>query len=167
MMDKTWFLIVVTLVGLGMVVGGAELVVNAASFIAEDLLGIPEIVVGLTVVAFGTSLPELVTSISAAKKNDMGLATGNIIGSNIANLLFVAGLGFICTGSNPISITTPLSFIIDGAVSLVAAVVLWLCSLGKKHQLGRVAGIGMLSLLVVYYVYLFLTAYNVIVLPSI
>jgi cation:H+ antiporter len=68
MQDKVWFLIVITIVGLGMVVGGAELVVNAASFIASDLLGIPQIVVGLTVVAFGTSLPELVTSISAPKR---------------------------------------------------------------------------------------------------
>jgi cation:H+ antiporter len=166
MQNKVWFLIVITIVGLGMVVGGAELVVNAASFIASDLLGIPQIVVGLTVVAFGTSLPELVTSISAAKKNDMGLATGNIIGSNVANLLFVGGLGFLCSGGNAIQVATPVSFLIDGTVSLVAALVLWGFSLGKSHSLKRTAGIAMLAILVVYYVYLFLSAYGVIVVPA-
>jgi cation:H+ antiporter len=166
MKEKVWFLIVITIVGLGMVVGGAELVVNAASFIAADLLGIPQIVVGLTVVAFGTSLPELVTSITAAKRGDMGLATGNIIGSNIANLLFVGGLGFLCSGANSIAVSGT-SFLIDGLVSLAAALMLWGFSFTKKRSLGKVAGFIMLASLIIYYVYLFLTAYNVIVLPSI
>ncbi|MGN0817594.1 MAG: calcium/sodium antiporter [Candidatus Coproplasma sp.] len=167
MMDKTWFLIVVTLVGLGCVVGGGIAVQQSASFIATDLLHIDEVIVGLTVVAFGTSLPELVTSISAAKKGDMGIATGNIIGSNIANILFVGGLSFICSGNTGVYIGNPLSFIIDCAVSVVGVLALLLFSLGKKHSLGRAAGVTMLSLLAVYYVYLFLSAYGVIVLPTV
>ena len=55
----------------------------------EDLIGISPEIVALTVVAFGTSLPELVTSVSAARKGDVGIATGNIIGSNIANILLI------------------------------------------------------------------------------
>lgn len=82
-----------------MVVGGAQLVVNSAQYIAEDLIGIEPEIVALTVVAFGTSLPELVTSVSAAKKGDVGIATGNIIGSNIANILFIGGLGSLCSGA--------------------------------------------------------------------
>lgn len=161
--QRVWFLILLTLVGLGLVVGGAELVVNSASFIAQEVFGIPEMVVGLTVVAFGTSLPELVTSISAARKGDMGIATGNIIGSNLANLLFVAGLGFVCSGANPIAVT-PLSFIIDCAVSVLAALLLLVFSFGKRHSLGKPAGITFLCVLAVYYVYLFLSAFGVIVL---
>lgn len=161
--QKTWFLVVITLIGLAMVVGGAELVVKSASYIAEVLLHIPSMVVGLTVVAFGTSLPELVTSITAAKKGDMGLATGNIIGSNIANLLFVGGIGFICSGSQAIAVDVN-TFLIDIFVSILACLILWLFSFSQKRSLGRTAGVVMLGTLVIYYVYLFLMAFGVIVL---
>lgn len=167
LMDKTWFLVVVTLVGLGCVVGGGIAVQQSAQFIALELLHIDEVVVGLTVVAFGTSLPELVTSISAAKKGDMGIATGNIIGSNIANILFVGGLSFICAGNTGVYIGNPVSFIIDCAVSVAGVIALLCFSLGKNHKLGKAAGITMLSMLAVYYVYLFLSAYGVIVLPTV
>ncbi len=151
--DKVWFLIVITVAGLGMVVGGAQLVVNAASFIATDLLSIPEKTVALTVVAFGTSLPELVTSVSAARKGDMGIATGNIIGSNIANILLIAGLGFVCS-AQPIGFVT--NDLIDAVVSIGAAVVLLVSSVNKKRSLTRIAGIIMIACLAGYYVYLFM-----------
>lgn len=153
MKSHVWFLIIITLVGLAMVVGGAELVVNSATFIAEDLLNIPTKIVALTVVAFGTSLPELVTSITAARKGDMGLATGNIIGSNIANLLFVAGLGFSFS-SAAIGFTT--IDLIDLLVSLGAVVLLLISSINKDRSLNRVTGIIMLACLVGYYAYLFI-----------
>ena len=149
--EKTWFLIVITIVGLGMVVGGAQLVVDGATFIAEELLHIPTSIVALTVVAFGTSLPELVTSVSAARKGDMGLATGNIIGSNIANILFVAGLGFVSAGSA--GVPFDISSLADGYVSIIAAAVLLGFSFFKGNKLGKVAGITMLLILVAYYAY--------------
>jgi cation:H+ antiporter len=149
--DKVWFLIVITLVGLAMVVGGAQLVVDSATYIAQDLLGIDASIVALTVVAFGTSLPELVTSITAAKKGDMGLATGNIIGSNIANLLFVAGLGFLCSGGAGVPFNA--GDLLDGYMSIIAAVVLLVFSFFKKNNLTKVAGVTMLTLLVAYYTY--------------
>lgn len=164
--QKTWFLIILTIVGIGCVVGGGIAVQQSAQFIALELLKIDEIVVGLTVVAFGTSLPELVTSVSAARKGDMGIATGNVIGSNIANILFVGGLGFISSGANGVFIGSPAGFIVDCAVSFIAAVVLLCFSFGKEHKLGKAAGITMLGLLAVYYVYLFLSAYELIVLPA-
>ncbi len=148
---KVWFLIIITIVGLAMVVGGAQFVVDSATFIAEDLIGIPTSVVALTVVAFGTSLPELVTSVSAAKKGDMGIATGNIIGSNIANILLVAGLGFVSSGANPVAFDT--GSLMDGYMSIIAAAVLLGFSFFKKNNLTKVAGSVMLALLVAYYAY--------------
>lgn len=148
---KVWFLIVITIIGLGMVVGGAELVVEGATFIARDLIKMPADIVALTVVAFGTSLPELVTSVSAARKGDVGLATGNIIGSNIANLLLVAGLGFISTGG--VGVAFDPSALADGYVSIIATVVLLIFSFFKGNKLGKISGITMLVILAGYYSY--------------
>lgn len=156
--SKTWFLIVITVAGLGMVVGGAQLVVNSAQYIAEDLFHIPAEIVALTVVAFGTSLPELVTSVSAARKGDVGIATGNIIGSNIANILIIGGLGAVCSAGTSISFTTEA--FISGLVSLFAAVLIFGFSFGKTKSLGRVAGIVMLICLVCYYGFIFLNLYQ-------
>ncbi len=155
---KVWFLIVITLVGLGMVVGGAQLVVNSAQYIAEDVLHIPAEIVALTVVAFGTSLPELVTSVSAARKGDVGIATGNIIGSNVANILIIGGLGAVCSGAAGITYTTEA--IISGFVSLAAALLIFGFSFGKSKSLGRIAGIVMLVCLVCYYGFVFLNLYQ-------
>ena len=155
--DKVWFLIIITVVGLGMVVGGAQLVVDSAQFIAQDLIGISPEIVALTVVAFGTSLPELVTSVSAARKGDVGIATGNIIGSNIANILLIGGLGAVCKGSLGLPFST--EGLVSGIVALGAAVIIFVSSFGKKKCIGRAAGIIMLSCLVAYYVFIFLNLY--------
>ena len=155
--DKVWFLIIITVVGLAMVVGGAQLVVDSAEYIAVDLIKIPSEIVALTVVAFGTSLPELVTSISAARKGDVGIATGNIIGSNIANLLLIGGLGAVCKGSIGLNFST--EGLVSGCVALGAAVIIFVSSFGKKKSIGRAAGIVMLSCLVAYYVFIFLNLY--------
>lgn len=155
--DKVWFLILITVVGLGMVVGGAQLVVDSAEYIAVDLIKIPSEIVALTVVAFGTSLPELVTSVSAARKGDVGIATGNIIGSNIANILLIGGLGVVCKGSAGLMFST--EGIVSGLIGLGAALIVFFSSFGKTKSIGRIAGIIMLSCLVVYYVFIFLNLY--------
>lgn len=154
--SKTWFLIIMTVVGLGMVVGGAQLVVDSAQYIAEDLIGIPTEIVALTVVALGTSLPELVTSVSAAKKGDVGIATGNIIGSNIANILLIGGLGAVCSKDGLLFTTEGL---ISGCVSLGAAILIFGCSFGRRKSLGKAAGAIMLACLAAYYVFVFLNFY--------
>ncbi len=150
MREKTWFLIVLTLVGLGMVVGGGTLFSKGAREIAERL-GVPERIIGLTVVAIGTSLPELVTSVVAAHKGQTDIAVGNIIGSNIFNILLIGGVS---------SLVYPLPFIIDknmvdALVALGAVLVLYGFALLRGHKLGRVAGSVMLGCFVGYYVYLF------------
>ncbi|MDE6691024.1 MAG: calcium/sodium antiporter [Clostridia bacterium] len=162
---KVWFLIILTVVGLGMVVGGAQLVVEGATYIAQDLIGLPANVVALTVVAFGTSLPELVTSVSAARKGDTGLAIGNIIGSNIANVLLVAGLGFVSTGGAGVIFTNPeiwYANLMDGYVSIIAAALLFGFSFFKGNKLGKAAGVTFLVVLVGYFTYRILATCGVV-----
>ncbi len=149
MEQKTWFLVLLIFIGLAMVVGGGTLLVNAARGIAT-YFGVSERIIGLTVVAIGTSLPELVTSVVAAAKGETDIAVGNIIGSNIFNVFFVAGAS---------SLFYPLAFttgnLIDALVALGAAVVLYAFALIKGHKLGKIAGAVMVACFLGYYVYLF------------
>lgn len=149
--DTVLKMILFILLGLALIVFGSDFTVTGASKIAE-LIGVDSRLIGLTIVAFGTSLPELVTSITAAKKNAVDIAIGNIIGSNIFNILFVAGLAGIFS-PNPIGFEA--SFIIDAAVAIFAAVLLWLCVL-KDKKLTRTGGIIMILCYAAYFVYLVL-----------
>lgn len=151
MEEKSWFLIVLVLVGLGMVAGGGTLLVDSAKYIAS-YFGVSERIIGLTVVAIGTSLPELVTSVVAAVKGETDIAVGNIIGSNIFNIFFVAGVS---------SLFYPLSFsvsgnLVDALVALGATALLFALALVKGHKLGKLSGALMLVCFIGYYVYLFL-----------
>ena len=83
--------LVMIVFGLGLIVAGGQAVVNSAKFIAAAA-GMSETLIGLTVIALGTSLPELVTSIVAARKGETGLAVGNVVGSNIFNMMFILGI---------------------------------------------------------------------------
>lgn len=157
LLDRVWFLIIIAIVGLGMVVGGAQLVVMSARYIAVDVIGIDPEIIAFTVVAIGTSLPELMTSVSAARKGDVGIATGNIIGSNIANLLLIIGVGGLAAAGNGILFT--MEALIGGVISTFAAVLVWGFSFTKTKSLTRVAGIVMLVCLVAYYAFLFLNEF--------
>ncbi len=154
MEQKTWFLILLAAVGLGMVVGGGTLLVDAAKYIA-NYFEVPERIIGLTVVAIGTSLPELVTSVVAACKGETDIAVGNIIGSNIFNVLLVAGASSLFC---PLTFTTAgtASNLIDACVALGAAALLYGLALFKGHKLGKIAGALMLACFIGYYVYLFI-----------
>ena len=151
--ERTWFLVVLTVLGLGMVVGGGTLLVEGAKYVARAA-GMSERVIGLTVVAVGTSLPELVTSVVAASKKQTDIAVGNIIGSNIFNILLIVGVS---------SLVAPLEFrmtdnLIDALVALTAAVLLYWLAMFDQHRLGKAAGIVFLLGYAAYYVYLFLPA---------
>ncbi len=153
MKGKGWFLGVLTLVGLGFVVGGAMLAIEGATTIA-NALGVPQKVIGLTVVAIGTSLPELITSVTAAKKGETDIAVGNIVGSNIFNILMVAGMSALIV---PLPFSSEgVSFLSDGIISLGTACLLALFTYLPKHKLRRVSGIVMLAGFVGYYAYLFI-----------
>ena len=139
--------IVFIIAGGFMVVWGSDLVVDAASEIARTF-GMSERFIGLTIVAFGTSLPELVTSVTAAKSGNVGIAIGNIVGSNIFNILFVIGTtALIC------SVPFEGKFLIDAAVAVGASIVLWLGTI-KHKELRRPCGIIMLLLYTGYFIYL-------------
>lgn len=158
MQSKTWFLIIIAVFGLAMVVIGAQLVVDSAIVVAENLIGIPTEIVAMTVVAFGTSLPELITSVSAARKGDVGIATGNIIGSNIANILLIGGVGALCTGSRGIPFT--MEGMVGGIISVVAALLIFGFTVGSRSKsLGKTAGAVMLTCFVIYYGFIFLNQY--------
>ncbi|MDO5540487.1 MAG: calcium/sodium antiporter [Eubacteriales bacterium] len=137
------------IIGLGLVVLGSDFAVDAASKIAT-IFGMSERLIGLTIVALGTSLPELVTSVTAAMKGKADIAIGNIVGSNIFNILFVLG-----TSALIIPLTYASGFIIDSIMAIFSAALLLLCVLGKQ-KLTRSNGIIMLVCYAAYFVYLIL-----------
>ena len=112
----------------------------------------PENVIGLTVVAIGTSLPELVTCVVAAKKGETDIAVGDIVGSNVFNVLRTLGL---TAAILPLAFSA--SFVIDGIIALGAAAMLAVFGYMKDHKIQRWGGFIMLASFVGYYVYLFVT----------
>lgn len=141
--------------GLAAIIGGGQLVVKNATAIATAL-GWSESFIGLTIVAIGTSLPELVTSVVAARKGESGLALGNVIGSNLFNLLFILGLSATIS---PISFDEPAVFadaMINGVILLgVTGIVFIPCAV--KKGMGRIVGSVCVLGYVAYTVYLILT----------
>lgn len=144
---SVWKLLVFMVLGGVFVVLGSNFTVDSATIIARTV-GISEHFIGLTIIAFGTSLPELVTSVAAARKGNADIAVGNIVGSNIFNILFILGTTALIT---PIPYAP--AFIIDGIVAVAAGIVLWL-AVFKKLELKRGWGIAMLVLYAAYFVYL-------------
>lgn len=149
---KLWMSIVLIIIGLVGVVGGAELVVSSASTIASAL-GVSDRIIALTVVAFGTSLPELITTITAAKRGETELLVGNIIGSNIFNICIVLGLPVALFGT-----ITPESFQIVDIIVFVASVALLFITAKTGKKITRAEGAAMLAVFAVYYGYIIVTA---------
>ena len=142
-----WKLLLWGVLGGVVVVCGSNITVDSATALAEAI-GLSEKFIGLTIVALGTSLPELVTSVTAAKKGNADIAIGNIVGSNIFNILFVLG-----TSALIIPITFEPSFVIDSIISVAAGVLLWVATI-KSKKLTRPWGILMLMGYAAYFVYL-------------
>lgn len=139
--------ILFTLLGIVCIVMGSNVVVDSASNIAS-IMGVSDRMIALTVVAFGTSLPELVTSIVSIKKGEQEILVGNIVGSNIFNIGMVLGVSVALFGS-----VVAVGFsIIDLIVLLVSAIMLFSFSF-KDHKITRSEGISMLIVFVVYYTF--------------
>lgn len=134
------------LVGLVCIVLGSDFVVDGATEIAK-VIGISERIIGLTIVAFGTSLPELVTSIAAARRGNADIAIGNIVGSNVFNILFVAGTSALIS-----PVVFESKFVLDTAVATATAVLLLVCVCNKEGKLKRSGGIIMLLAYAAYFV---------------
>lgn len=133
-----------TVIGLALIIGGSNFVVNSATAIATAL-GLSQRFIGLTIVALGTSLPELFTSVTAALKKNSDIAIGNIVGSNIFNILFIVGLSGLII---PVPFAEEFRF--DTIISGAAAILLLLFCLPKK-KLPRFAGAIMLLSYVLYF----------------
>lgn len=132
-------------IGLVLIIVGSSVAVDAASTIAR-IFGMSERFIGLTIVAFGTSLPELVTSVSAARKGNADIAIGNIVGSNIFNILFVIGISAIIT---PIPFAK--GFYLDTIIAAAVGAILLAFSIRNK-RLTRSNGIIMLICYVLYFI---------------
>ncbi len=135
------------LTGLGLVgiIGGSQLVVSGASGIAHGF-GISDRLIALTVVALGTSLPELITTITAARRKETDLIVGNIIGSNIFNICIVMGLPVAIFGT-----ITPESFQMIDLVMLIGSAALLLISTRRDRKISRLEGGIMLAIFAAYY----------------
>lgn len=137
--------VIFAIIGLVLIVLGSNVTVDAATKIAQAV-GVSERFIGLTIVALGTSLPELFTSVTAARKGNADIAIGNIVGSNIFNILFVVGLSALI-----IPVPFDPKFIFDSIIAIAAGVLLLLCCLWTK-KLKRWAGVTMLLGYAAYFV---------------
>lgn len=133
--------------GLVAIVFGGNLVVDSASQIAASF-GLSQTLIGLTVVAFGTSLPELVTSIVASKKGENGLALGNVIGSNLFNILFVLSTSAVIS---PMKVDVLSTF--DALFLIISSAVVWKMA-RSGYEVNKKEGITMVLIYAVYMVYI-------------
>lgn len=135
------------LAGVVMIVAGSNFAVEGASNLAKAL-GISQRFIGLTIVALGTSLPELVTSVSAARKHNADIAIGNIVGSNIFNILFIIGTTALIT-----PVTFASGFVVDTLIAAAVGILLFVC-VARTKELRKKAGIVMLLAYILYFLYL-------------
>ena len=139
--------IIFIVLGCAAIAFGSDWVVDGATTIAEAM-GVSQTLIGLTVVAIGTSLPELATSIMAAKKNEVDMALGNAIGSNIFNILMVLGIA---------AAISPMAFITENIIDIVILIafsaIVWIMA-WTKHELSKKEGWVMAILYAVYVVYI-------------
>ena len=142
-------LAIISVLGVVAIVVGSDLTVDSATVIAQ-YFGLSQRVIGLTIVAFGTSLPELVTSVTAARRGNTDIAIGNIVGSNIFNILFVLGVSGLVSPS-PIPFT--INFVYDGLIAILVLVMLFGLSY-KKQGLSKVGGAIFLVSYLAYVAYL-------------
>ena len=145
--NPVWKCLLLMVIGGILVVKGSDFAVSGATEIAR-YFGMSERFIGLTIVALGTSLPELVTSVTAARRGNAGIAIGNIVGSNIFNILFVIGTtALICT------VPFESKFIIDTVIAVLCGAILWIGTFRHK-ELRKPCGVVMLLCYVAYFLYL-------------
>ena len=141
----TWLSVVWILVGLACLIGGSNLFVDGATAVATKL-SVPEAVIGLTIVAGGTSLPELATSVVSARKGNSGIAIGNVLGSNVFNILAILGLTGVISPMTLKGITMT-----DLSMMVISIILIWLFSF-TKYKIERWEG-AILTAVFVGYIY--------------
>lgn len=146
--------ILLSVVGAAAIIGGGNLVVESAKTIALNL-GMGETLVGLTIVAIGTSLPELVTSVVAAKKGDSGIAMGNVVGSCIFNILFILGMAGVIS-----PMTADATFFIDTGILIAISAIMLLFAFTKKKT-DRIEGTICVLMYAAYTAYIIMRAFHI------
>lgn len=147
---KLWKSLLLVVIGLAGIILGSDFVVNNASAIAKAL-GMSERIISLTIIAFGTSLPELVTTIVSSKKGEQDILVGNIIGSNIFDICVVLGIPVVLYGN-----ITPTSFSGIDLIMLVGSALLLFIISETKRTITRLEGILMLLGFIIYYTLIFI-----------
>lgn len=142
-----WLSIVWIIVGLACLIGGSNLFVEGATKVAEHI-GVSEAVIGLTIVAGGTSLPELATSVVSARKGNSGIAIGNVLGSNVFNILAILGVTGVITPMHLQGIT-----MLDLSMMVVSTLLVWLFSF-TKYKIARWEGVVLTIVFIGYMVVL-------------
>lgn len=143
----TWKSLIFIIGGMIAIKFGGDFVVDGASSIASSM-GLSQTLIGLTIVAMGTSLPELVTSLIAAKKGEVDMALGNVIGSDIFNILFVLGIA---------TVISPISFLMENVIDIILLIIMSVIVLAfawTRQQINRKEGILMLLMYAAYMVYI-------------
>ena len=138
-------LVLLLVIGVLLIILGSNLTVDSATFLAKNF-GVSDRIIGLTIVAFGTSLPELATCIAAAIKKNADIAIGNIVGSNIFNILFVLGLSSLIT---PIEYSR--DFMSDSILCIFTGILLFVLVSNKHMKLKRIGGVIMVVSYLAYF----------------
>ena len=139
--------IIILIAGFVLLIKGADFFVEGSSSVAKKLR-VPPIIIGLTIVAVGTSLPELVTSVVASRKNEVDMALGNVLGSNIFNILLILGTA---------SVISPMTFVMENIIDIIiltAVSVLVYIFAWTREKIERKEGIVMLATYVIFMIYI-------------
>lgn len=139
--------ILILVIGFVLLIKGADFFVEGSSSVAKKF-HVPAMLIGMTIVAMGTSLPELVTSLVAAKKGEVDMALGNVIGSDIFNILFVLGIA---------TAISPISFLMENVIDIILLIIMSVIVLAfawTRQQINRKEGILMLLMYAAYMVYI-------------
>ena len=155
-----WFFVLMFVISAAMIGTGAYFMVEKAKFLAH-MAGVSDTIIGLTIVSFGTSLPELITMISSLRKKEAGLGLGNIVGSNIINCTLLIGITGLFNASEGLPISKDTLFV-SLPVAILTTLILLLPTIIKKKTY-KWQGISLISAYALYYVFLILNAFGVIV----
>lgn len=139
--------IALLMVGFVLLIKGADFFVEGSSSVARALR-IPSMIVGLTIVAMGTSLPEFVTSVVVARKNEVDMAFGNVIGSNIFNILFILG---VTAAISPVAFI--MENVVDSILLVLVSILVWVFAWSRLH-IEKKEGVVLLALYAAYLVYI-------------
>ena len=126
---------------------GADYFVEGSSSVAKQL-HVPSMIIGMTIVAMGTSLPEFVTSVVAARKNEVDMAFGNVIGSNIFNILFILG---VTAAISPVAFI--MENVVDSILLVMVSILVWVFAWSRLH-IEKKEGVVLLALYAAYLVYI-------------